>query len=262
MAAPSGVALPTTGSALGAVALQVAAGGPSADGVIQDGEYRHKVADPETRMALSWQNDSTTLCVGLSSPGTGWAAVGFSSQDGKKGSNLLIGAVRDGKVVLQDHIGENRIDHRQDKVSSILTAGGSEAGGGTTLEFSIPLSSGDAEDVALVPGQNVAAILAFQASSDELRSGALRPLLSLDHARLDRARRTRQAFASLLRRGGSRVASSPRSDLPLPPSDTLSRLATGCSSPLHGCSTAGAYPSPRWRRGLWLFTAYLLTEAG
>ena len=167
MAAPSGVGLPTTGSALGAVALQAAAGAPSAEGVIQDGEYRHTVVDPETRMALCWQNDSTTLCVGLSSPGPGWAAVGFSSQDGKKGSNILIGAVRDGKVVLQDHIGENRIDHRQDKVSSILTAGGSEAGGGTTLEFSIPLSSGDAEDVALVPGQNVAVILAFQATSDD-----------------------------------------------------------------------------------------------
>ena len=83
-------------------------------------------------------------------------------------------------MVLQDHIGENRIDHRQDRLSSILTAGGSEVGGKTVLEFSIPLSSGDAEDVALVPGQNVAVILAFKATSDDFsREHSSRSSLSI-----------------------------------------------------------------------------------
>jgi len=117
-------------------------------------------------MALYWQNDPTTLYVGLVSPGTGWAAVGFSNRTGKPGSNIIIGCVRNGKVTIEDDYGVTTQLHLPDKASSLLATGGSESSGKTTLEFAIPLSSRDAQDVTLVPGQDVAVILAYHATQD------------------------------------------------------------------------------------------------
>jgi len=148
----------TTGSSL--------QGTPRADGLISGAEYRHSLLDPQTGMALYWQNDTTTLYVGLVSPGTGWAAVGFSNRTGKSGSNIIIGAVKNGKVTIEDDHGVTTQLHLPDKASSLLATGGSESGGKTTLEFAIPLASRDAQDVTLVPGQDVAVILAYHATQD------------------------------------------------------------------------------------------------
>jgi hypothetical protein len=141
-----------------------------ADGVIVEGEYHNSLYDPQTEMTLYWQNDATTLYVGLVSPGTGWAGVGFSDRAGKPGSNIIVGAVSKGTVTIQDNYGVTKELHLADWTSSILTSGGSEANGQTTLEFSIPLDSGDSQDVALSPGETVNVILAYQATKDSFTS--------------------------------------------------------------------------------------------
>ena len=65
-----------------------------------------------------------------------------------------------------DDYGVTKELHLPDKTSSLLATGGSESGGKTTLEFAIPLASRDAQDVTLVPGQDVAVILAYHATQD------------------------------------------------------------------------------------------------
>lgn len=139
---------------------------PIADGVIQTGEYRNVLHDPITGMSLYWQNDAATLHVGLVSPGTGWAGVGFSDRTGKPGSNIIIGAVKNGTVTLQDNYGVTKQLHLPDWQSSLLATGGSETNGRTTLEFAIPLLGDGAQDVTLAPGGSVAVILAYQATKD------------------------------------------------------------------------------------------------
>lgn len=141
---------------------------PIADGLIADMEYGNHLLDSETGMTLYWQNDETNLYVGLISPGTGWAGVGFSQQTGKPGSNIIIGVVDDGQVTIRDAYGVTKRLHRTDQVSSLLSTGGSEADGQTVLEFSIPLANADSEDVPLAPGQVVQVILAYQATKDSL----------------------------------------------------------------------------------------------
>ncbi|MEN6369943.1 MAG: DOMON domain-containing protein [Thermotogota bacterium] len=145
-----------------------APGEPNADGLIYAREYRHWLYEPNTGMSLFWQNDATTLYVGLISPGTGCAAVGFGGRDAEAGANIIIGCVRDGDVTLEDHYGVSRTQHRRDRVSSLLEAGGTELHGETTLEFAIPLASGDPQDVDLVPGKSVAVILARHQTRDDL----------------------------------------------------------------------------------------------
>ncbi|MBU1048879.1 hypothetical protein KKG90_02530 [Candidatus Bipolaricaulota bacterium] len=159
-----------TGGELELVLLAQTAAGtlPVADGVIAADEYRNRLLDPQTGMTLWWQNDATNLYVGLVSPGTGWAGVGFSHRTGKPGSNIIIGAVSNGQVTLRDGYGVTKSLHATDQTSSLLTGGGSEANGQTMLEFSIPLAATDAQDVSLEPGQVVQVILAYQSKKDSL----------------------------------------------------------------------------------------------
>jgi len=139
---------------------------PTPEGLVYVGEYRNNLYDPETGMSLFWQNNAANLYVGLITPGTGWLGVGFSARPGKPGANIILGAVADGTVTIQDNYGLTRELHLPDKTSSILAFGGSEEPGETTLEFVIPLSSGDPQDVTLSAGQTVYVLLAYQATRD------------------------------------------------------------------------------------------------
>lgn len=139
---------------------------PSIDGVIATGEYRHTLTDSATGIELSWQNDSTYLYVGLTSPGTGWVAIGFDPEQQMKGANIIIGAVKDGELLMQDHFGTAPTSHREDSSSEIVQVAGTESAGKTVIEFSISLQSDDPADMALQPGQTVSIILAYHTSSD------------------------------------------------------------------------------------------------
>ena len=139
---------------------------PSIDGVITTGEYRHTLTDSATGIELSWQNDSTHLYVGLTSPGTGWVAIGFDPEQQMKGANIIIAAVENGEAVARDHSGTSPTGHREDSRSEIVQVAGTESAGKTVIEFSIPLQSNDPSDKALKPGQTVSIILAYHASSD------------------------------------------------------------------------------------------------
>jgi hypothetical protein len=148
------------------LAQQAVSIAPTTDGLIYANEYRNSLYELTTAMSLFWQNDATNLYVGLVSPGTGWAGVGFSNRTGKPGANIILGAVANGAVTIQDNYGVTKELHLVDRASSLLALGGSETNGETTLEFVIPLASGDSQDVSLVPGQTVAVILAYQATKD------------------------------------------------------------------------------------------------
>ncbi len=161
----------TTGTVEGAGEVApLAAGLPNAEGIVYAGEYANNLYDAATGMSLFWENDGTYLYVAAISPGTGWVGVGFSNRPGKPGSNILLGAVADGMVTIQDNYGVTRVLHLADKTPSVVSFGGSEDRGETTLEFVIPLSSGDSQDTALVPGQTVYVILAYQATRDSFTS--------------------------------------------------------------------------------------------
>ena len=141
---------------------------PASDGAIAPEEYRHVLVDPGTNIVLFWQNDASTLYVGLVGPGTGWVAVGFGARNQMQGADIVIGAVRDGVLTLEDQFGSGPFSHRSDKVSSLLQRGGSEVDGKTIIEFALPLATGEADDVSLATGQTVTVILAFHATSDSL----------------------------------------------------------------------------------------------
>ena len=141
---------------------------PVANGLIAVGEYRHTMTDPTTSMTVSWQNDATTLYVGLVSPGEGWLAIGFDPVNRMEGANIIIGYVSGGVLTIEDQYGSGPQNHTADAHDDILSSGGREAGGKTMMEFSIPMNSRDPQDRKLEPGERYAIILSYHLSEDTL----------------------------------------------------------------------------------------------
>jgi len=141
---------------------------PYLDGRIAELGYRNGMTDAETGMSVHWQSDGSVLYVGLVSPGTGWLAIGFGPERQMQGANIVIAAIEDGNLVIEDHYGNAPTSHRRDDVDHVIQAAGSEADGRSTVEFAIPLASGDEQDVQLEPGSEVVIILAYHGTNDRL----------------------------------------------------------------------------------------------
>ncbi len=105
------------------------------------------------------------LMITLSAPTAGWIAIGFQPTSMMKDANIIIGAVEDGKLIVEDHFGNSAFAHRPDTElggSRDVEAGsGSEEGGETTFTFAIPLDSGDSYDNVLRSGETIKIILAY-----------------------------------------------------------------------------------------------------
>jgi len=163
----SGTQAPSLDDGAQAAATGYEGARPNADGLIYAREYRHWLYEPNTGISFFWQNDATTLYVGLISPGTGWVSVGLGGREDKAGTDTVIGCVRDGKVVLEDYCGVSKAEHRRDRESPFVEAGGTELHGETTLEFAIPLESGDRRVADLVPGGTTRVTLARHGVKDD-----------------------------------------------------------------------------------------------
>ena len=141
---------------------------PEIDGLIAGSEYRNTLTDPGTGLDVYWQNDGELIYVGLSAEVEGYVAIGFAPERRMEGANILIAAVSEGELTIQDHFGTSQTGHREDAVSDIIQAAGSEIDGRTIVEFAYPLDTGAADDKPLLPGAEVTIILAVHRSSDGL----------------------------------------------------------------------------------------------
>jgi len=141
----------------------------SIDGVVSDGEYSHSAA--VARMTIHWSNDAETLHMALVAPGTGYVAVGFDPVNRKMGANYILGWVDEKGATLRDHIGTRGNLHEPDTAlggtDDLIEFAGTEAEQQTTIEFAIPLDSGDAFDRPLVPGGRYVLHAAYHRSRDD-----------------------------------------------------------------------------------------------
>jgi hypothetical protein len=143
---------------------------PLIDGVIEEGNYSHSLLDSETGMTVFWSNDDELLHIGLVSPGRGWLAIGFAPERRMLGANIIIAAIAEGELLIEDHYGSSPTAHREDDVDHCLQAAGSLLEEGVVLEFAIPLDSGDPQDAVLEPGMDVTVILAYQSTQNDFRA--------------------------------------------------------------------------------------------
>ncbi|PKN79422.1 MAG: hypothetical protein CVU48_05385 [Candidatus Cloacimonetes bacterium HGW-Cloacimonetes-1] len=100
----------------------------------------------------------------LSANTPGWLSVGFDPSSRMKDANYIIGYVNGGVGSIRDDWGTSQSSHEADVAlggtSDITLLASDESGGITTLEFIIPLNSGDAKDKAMVIGNSYSLIFA------------------------------------------------------------------------------------------------------
>lgn len=139
------------------------------DGVIYEGEYAHSTE--AGGFQIHWSNDASFLRVGLTSPGTGYLAIGFDPDDRMQGANFVLAAVRSGQLWTRDDYGNGPLTHASDTslggTDDILAAAGREDEGKTYVEFVIALNSGDRFDKPLTPGTTYDIVIAFHETNDD-----------------------------------------------------------------------------------------------
>ncbi len=134
----------------------------------QAAEYDHEVKDQN--ISFAWKVEPDTLAVKLTAKTTGWVAVGFNPTESMKDANIIIGYVKKGEVKIDDDFGNSKTSHISDTkmggTSDITVVGGSETDGVTTIEFTMPLDSGDKNDHKIDVNGDTKVLLAYGAGRD------------------------------------------------------------------------------------------------
>lgn len=146
------------------------------DGTIGEGEYENSFTDWGTEMVVHWEHDNTYMHVGLTSPGVGWVAIGFTSlwvvgHEGPGGStNMIIAAIEnDGSLRIYDHFGKE-YEHENASVFNVVEAAGTRDNK-VVVEFKYPLkfSENDPYEISeLKPGEPYTYIFAYHETSTDL----------------------------------------------------------------------------------------------
>lgn len=141
--------------------------------VVWASEYDHKL--DVDKMDVFWRIDGDKIHVKLAAKTSGWVAIGFDPEKAMQGANIIIGAVKKGKVRIEDHYGDRKRNHKADEKlggkSHVLNPRGTEKDGVTTISFTLPLDSGDKWDKPIDPAKISRIMLAFGAGRDSFRAG-------------------------------------------------------------------------------------------
>nr|WP_321468435.1 DOMON domain-containing protein [uncultured Desulfobulbus sp.] len=140
-------------------------------GSLSAGTYQHSLSID--KMSFDWSVVGETLAIKIAAPTTGWVGIGFNPSDMMKDANIIIGYVKDGKVEISDDYGFGVTAHAPDEqkggASNVTVVGGSEEGTTTTLEFTIPLKSGDEHDRVIDPKAETKVMFAYGPDRDSMR---------------------------------------------------------------------------------------------
>ena len=142
------------------------------DGVVGEAEYTYTESFGSVR--LYWSNDAESLYMAIQAKTKGWVAVGFKPDQRMQGADYVLGFVKDNQAQVHDGYGNaptgsHPADDELGGTNDIVAYGGAETDGTTTIEFQIPLASGDQYDNVLEPGTQVSFIWAV-GSADNFTS--------------------------------------------------------------------------------------------
>jgi DOMON domain len=134
-------------------------------------------------MTFQWTFDKDNLRCKATAPTTGWVAIGFNTQDELSGTNLIMGAVEQDFVTIDDRFIVGPGNHK-----SIAELGGSEAltlragnelSNNTTISFSIPLSVNDKFHHDLHEGREYYVLMAFSREDDFQHHSMMRTTIKI-----------------------------------------------------------------------------------
>ncbi|MFI5280114.1 MAG: DOMON domain-containing protein [Gemmatimonadales bacterium] len=128
------------------------------DGRVEPGEYKFRFVDTNTKLDFQWSIQGDRLIGAISSPDTGWAAVGFGG-DGPLmfGADIVIGYVDAHGAHVHDDYANSPTGQVPDTTigghDDILASAGLQTAAGTVIEFERPLAAHDSTDKPIQAGQ-------------------------------------------------------------------------------------------------------------
>ena len=136
-------------------------------------EYPHKLE--AKNMTVFWRIDKAQIHVKLMAKTTGWVAIGFDPEKAMQGADIIIGAVKKGKVKIEDHYGDRKRAHSKDEKlggeNHVLNPVGEEADGVTTISFSRILEGGDKWDKPIHVQGTSRIMIAYGSGRDSFKAG-------------------------------------------------------------------------------------------
>ena len=128
------------------------------DGRIAAGEYKFKWSDQASGLSFEWSVVGDRLIGAVSSPDTGWVAVGFGGEGPLMyGADIVIGYVDAHGAHVEDDFANTPVTHVADTAlgghDDILGSAGLVTKAGTTIEFERPLTAHDSTDQPIKAGQ-------------------------------------------------------------------------------------------------------------
>jgi hypothetical protein len=128
------------------------------DGRITPGEYKFRWSDQASGLSFEWSIVGDRLIGAVSSPDTGWVAVGFGGEGPLMyGADIVIGYVDARGAHVEDDYANTPVTHVADTAlgghDDILGSAGLVTKAGTTLEFERPLTAHDSTDQPIKAGQ-------------------------------------------------------------------------------------------------------------
>lgn len=108
---------------------------------------------------------------GLETTSQGWAAIGFEPTVRMKDADIILGGMADGSPYIHDMFstgptGPHPPDTELGGTFDIIEYGAQEQAGGTVVEFSRRMDTGDSYDTVFTPGAEITIIWAH-ANTDE-----------------------------------------------------------------------------------------------
>ncbi len=135
-------------------------------------DYDHEVK--AKKMTFSWQVDGDTLAVKLSAPTEGWVGIGFNPSKKMQDANFVLGYVKKGEAKIIDEFGTGSTKHKSDKklggTTDTTLVSGTEEGGITTIEFTIPVKSSDKYDTPFDINSDTTVLLAYGPDRDSFKA--------------------------------------------------------------------------------------------
>ena len=128
------------------------------DGKVTPGEYRFKWSDPASQLTFEWSIVGDRLIGAVSTPDTGWVAVGFGGEGPiMYGADIVIGYVDARGAHVEDHYANTPVSHVPDTAlgghDDLLGSAGLKTKAGTTIEFERPLTAHDSTDRPIQAGE-------------------------------------------------------------------------------------------------------------
>ncbi|HSL61520.1 MAG TPA: DOMON domain-containing protein [Desulfotignum sp.] len=111
-------------------------------------DYAHKLDTGD--MTIAWTLDGDLIHMELSAETTGWVSIGIDPEDAMAGADIIIGAVRNDTVRIEDHFADRKRGHSPDEKlggeNQVMNTAGTETDGVTTLSFTRPVAAAEEWD--------------------------------------------------------------------------------------------------------------------